>query len=98
MSRKEDDAFEVQEIIQNNEKKRRKLFMENAQLLSLIKKNNYHHYLLGDPEAPWSAFLSQTEIFYTRSQIDKMIRIYEKLTTKLLISPRLLRYTSKSFN
>ena len=83
-----DKAFEVQTIIQANEKKRRELFMQNALLLSGIKHKKLYKELLGDVEATWAAFLSQTEIFYSRAQIDRMIKVYTQLTIELNIPPK----------
>ena len=43
--------------------------------------------VLGDENAPWSAFLGQVEIFYSRSRVNTLLRIYRKFTKELGMTP-----------
>ena len=67
-------AFNKNTRIVMNEIKRRELLIENILLLNEMKDGLYKDYL-GDADAPWSAYLAETEIYYTRSRVNKWIFI-----------------------
>lgn len=78
-------AFELHRKIALNEEVRRKLLMENMAALAQIKNKSLYKAILGDDHAPWSAYLGQLEIFYSRNETANYIRIYEKFIVELKI-------------
>jgi hypothetical protein len=76
-------AFELHNGIRENEIMRRALFAQNAQLLNQMQETKLYREFLGDPEAEWNAYLSETEIYYSRNQVYEMIRIVKKFTEEL---------------
>jgi hypothetical protein len=71
-------AFEYHNKIQSNERKRRELMAENAKLLSIMKGGLYKA-ILGDDKGKWAGYLGQIEVMYSRSSVENMIQIYQRL-------------------
>lgn len=82
----EEESFQIHQAIARNEKERRLLMWVNAKLLSHMEETDSYKTILGDPEGKWVQYLAQLEVFYPRSTIYKMVRIYRKLTKELEIS------------
>lgn len=80
-----DEAFDIHRSISRNEKERRLLMWVNAKLLSHMEKSGQFKLILGDDKAKWVAYLAQLEVFYPRSTVYKMVRIYRKLSEELTI-------------
>ncbi len=81
-------AFSFHKKIINNERKRRELFAENASILLAILEKEYFKAILGDEKASWAAYLGEIEVFYSRNEVDNIIRIHKKLVKELhIISP-----------
>ena len=80
-------GFDLHEQIKANEQSRRRLLAWNAQFLTEIFQERYFKEILGDSAATWKAYLSQIEVFYSRSTANSLLRIYKKLTLKLKIIP-----------
>ncbi len=78
-------AFTFHKKIMANEKKRRELFAENASILTLVFDKEYFKTILGDEEASWAAYLGEIEVFYTRNEVDTIIRIHKKFVKELHI-------------
>lgn len=78
-------AFEIDTRIKDRENKRRILLAENAKDLATILEQKYYKELLGDEDAPWAGYLSDLQVFYSRNEIDCLIRVYKKLSGKLNI-------------
>lgn len=76
-------AFSTHRQIEANEKLRRQLLVDNASLLVDMLDKDYYKDILGDETAPWSGYLGQIEIYYSRYQIDSYVRVYKKLVGKL---------------
>jgi len=78
-----DTAFKLHQQIKSNELQRRELLAINSELLSKIKKNELYRAILGDDKAPWSAYLGQIEVMYSRHDVYNMIRIQQKYCEEL---------------
>ena len=78
-------AFSLHKMIEENEIKRRELLFYNMEILNKIYREKYFKIILGDEEAQWSAYLGQHEIFYARSKIFTMNRIYQRFIVELKI-------------
>lgn len=72
------EAFELNEKIKSNEFLRRALFSENIKLLNQIQEKELYKEVLGDENGEWAGFLGQIEVFYSRSRVNDMIRVYKK--------------------
>lgn len=76
-------AFSVHNQIIENEKQRRSLFLQNMELIHEMHNKQYYKSILGDDEAPWSAYLGQHEVFYSASKVYTMDKIYSKFVKEL---------------
>lgn len=81
------EAWELHQEIIAGENMRRKLMGQNAVKLAKLYKDKLYKELLGDENGEWAGYLANTQIFYTRNQVDTYIRLYNKLTVKLDIHP-----------
>lgn len=73
-------AFELHQKISNQEQMRRALFLSNVQAIEELYDTQGYKAILGyDPTPTWEAYLSQTEVFYSRAQIERWRKIYQKL-------------------
>ncbi len=73
-------AFGINKKITENELKRRELFAENVGYLGIVQEEELYKDILGDPEAEWVAYLSQLDVYYTRSEINKWLRVKHKIS------------------
>lgn len=78
-------AFELDQRIKQNENNRRISFAENAELLYEMFKEGYYKEVLGTDDGEWAGYLSDLEVFYTRNQVDNLLRVYKKLSLDLNI-------------
>lgn len=76
-------AFELHQLIVENERQRRILLGKNIANLKLMKDSLLFKVILGDNEAEWSAYLGQVETFYSRNEVYNLIRIYNKFVVEL---------------
>lgn len=83
---KAEQTFDIHTAISRNEKERRLLMYVNAKLLSHMERTKEYQTILGDPNGTWKQYLAQIEVFYPRSTVHKMIRVYRKLTESLKLS------------
>lgn len=73
-------AFKIHQDIIEREKQRRKLFGLNVLDLVIMYGKDFYKLILGEgAEAKWNGYLSDIEIYYSRSKIERWRRIIEKL-------------------
>src|SRR3990167_626512 len=80
--RRGEEAFAINQKISDNEKTRRRLFLENVGLLEEVLDRQLYKDILGDEEADWVAFLGQVEVYYARSEVMKWLKIKRILQDK----------------
>lgn len=80
-------AWTLHKQVSENEKKRRLLLLENAELIHEIHSQKLYQVILGDEEAPWSAYLSQHEVFYPASKVYSLDKIYLRYIKELELLP-----------
>lgn len=76
-------AFELDKVLKENEEQRRRLMMSNIHLLDEIFEEELYKEVLGDENAPWSAYLGQIETYYSRSEVKNLLRVYKKFSKEL---------------
>jgi hypothetical protein len=74
-----DRAFALNTKIIENEQRRRALLIENIGLLSEVFEGEFYKEILGDPEGTFAGFLGQVEVYYTRAEVMRYIKIRQKL-------------------
>lgn len=84
------EAWKLNEMVIENEKKRRQLLFDNMKYLAELHNTGLFRAVLGDGEAPWSAYLGQHEVFYSRSQVYNYVKIYNKFIKELKLDSQLL--------
>lgn len=72
-------AFQLHSTVVENESKRRQLLASNAKILAELKDLGLYKAILGDDRGPWSGYLGQLEVMYSRNQINTLILIYKGL-------------------
>lgn len=80
-----DIAFELHSEIIRNEQKRRILLLENMKHIHELHRTGLYKSVLGDENAPWSAYLSQHEVFYTRNKVYMLDKIYDLFVRQFAI-------------
>lgn len=83
-------AWELHNKIRENETMRRLLFLDNMSVIHELHNSGLYKTILGDENAPWSAYLGQHEVFYTASKVYTMNKIYEVFITKLAITKEII--------
>lgn len=78
-------AFALHLAITNNEMERRSLMFNNMKLIHEMHAKGLYKVVLGDENAPWSAYLSQHSTYYTASKIYMLDKIYGKFVKELSI-------------
>jgi hypothetical protein len=68
-------AFKLHTKITDNEKQRRKLLAENAELITEMIDGGYFRHYLGDPSAEPVSYYAQIEVYYSRNQIRRLITV-----------------------
>lgn len=86
-------AFTLHKNIEENEKKRRLLLVDNISLLTEMLDNKYYKDFLGNEQSEWVEYLAQLEVFYSRNQIHTYTKIYKKLTQELGVDASKWLYT-----
>ncbi len=81
-----DKAWELHNTIAQNEALRRKLLFDSMKAIHEIHDGKLYQTLLGDENAPWSAYLGQHELYYTKSQIYQYDKVYQKFVKELDIN------------
>lgn len=85
--RRGEDAFSKQTIVQNLERDRRINLIRIGGLLFEIKERQLYKDILGDERATWSAYLSQTELLFSRHKIKYLIGIHHYFIIQRKMSP-----------
>lgn len=80
------EAFRLHSEVGENEMLRRKLMFRNMELIHELHRTKGYKVILGDDEAPWSAYLGQHEVFYSASKIYTLDKIYGKFISELGLS------------
>ncbi len=80
-------AFYLHNKVKENEIKRRQLLFESMEAIHEIHKSKQYKIILGDEDAPWSAYLGQHDTYYSASQIYAFDKIYSKFMFELGIKP-----------
>lgn len=76
-------AFFNNKRIVELENQRRLLLLQMGEILTEIKEGQQWRDVLGDENAPWSAYLGQIELFLTRHRTKGVMDIYKLLHKKL---------------
>ena len=76
-------AWKLHNEVISNEAKRRTLFLENMRTINELYNSKLYQVVLGDEDAPWTAYLSQFEIFYSASKVYTMNKVYQKFVKEL---------------
>ena len=76
-------AWFLHSHIKENEIKRRQLLLDSMEAINELYKDKLYQVVLGDAEAPWSAYLGQHSTFYSASQIYLFNKIYQKFIVEL---------------
>ena len=77
-----DKAFKLNKQIVDNEQKRRALLIENIGLLSTIQDEGLFREILGDENATFVGVLAQLEVYYTRAEVLRYLKIKQKLVNE----------------
>ena len=80
-------AFERHQSIIRRELERRKLFLENISDLWEMFNTQEYKVILGLDDAQWAGYLGEVAIYYTRSQVERWRKIWQKLEKELEIKP-----------
>jgi hypothetical protein len=78
-------AFDLHQIIAGREMKRRELLFENMRDINRMYSEKLFRVFLGDENAQWSAYLGEHSVFYSRSKVFTMNRIYQRFIVELKI-------------
>jgi hypothetical protein len=81
-----DKAWALHNGIVENEMKRRGLLLDSMKLIHELHNSGLYRAVLGDEDAPWSAYLSQHEVFYSASKVYTMDKVYQKFVKELEVS------------
>jgi hypothetical protein len=76
-------AWNIHNQIIENEKTRRELIFQNAELIHTLHDTKLYQAILGDEEAPWTAYIGQPELFYSASKVYTLDKIYQKFIKEL---------------
>lgn len=84
-------AWKLHNKISENETQRRILLLQNMQFIHQIHSDKLYKVLLGDEEAPWSAYLGQNEVYYSTSKVYTMDKVYGKFIVELGVDNQVLK-------
>lgn len=76
-------AMDLHVKLCENEHLRRQILWENVAILTEIEEQNYHREYLGDESAPFSAYLGEIEVFYSRNRVYELSKIKKKFVDEL---------------
>jgi hypothetical protein len=76
-------AMELHQLIMQNELNRRQLLFANMEHIGKMYHDKLYQVFLGDDTASWSAYMGQFDVFYTKSQVYLMNKIYQKFIKEL---------------
>ncbi|HOE15458.1 MAG TPA: hypothetical protein PLH82_02125 [Candidatus Paceibacterota bacterium] len=82
-----DEAFNRHQRIAEREKIRRELLIENMRDLLQQFGTQGYKVILGDEDSEWTAYLSEVEVFYPRTRIDRWRKILSVLVNSYHIEP-----------
>lgn len=74
-----EEAFALHQEIVSNEQKRRALLIKNISNLSELYLMQGYKDILGDENAGWDAYLGQLDVYYTRGEVARRLKVKDKL-------------------
>jgi hypothetical protein len=80
-----EEAFNRHQSIIQREEARRKLLIENIIDITNLFDSEEYKAIIGDEDASWSAYLSQLEVFYSRSEVNTWRRVINKFVNEYAI-------------
>lgn len=82
-------SFKLNEDIKERELTRRKLFLDNVIDLVKMHDENLFPAILGKGIDPsWSGFLSQIEVLYSRTKVERWRKIWKRFVVELKVDPK----------
>jgi hypothetical protein len=75
-------AFQLHQELTANETMRRGLLIRNIEILEEIFNKGLYRDLLGDPNGEWAGYLSSIDVFYSRSEVNRWLKIKKVLADK----------------
>lgn len=82
---KGEKAWALHTQVIKNEQMRRALLIENMKNIHELHLDKLYTVIIGDEDAPWSAYLANNDIFYSASQVYTYDKIYGKFVKELNI-------------
>lgn len=76
-------AYWLHSNIKTLESQRRNLLLQSMEAINELYSTKLYRIILGDENAPWSAYLGQHDTFYSASQIYLFNKIYQKFIIEL---------------
>lgn len=76
-------AWEIHNHIADNEVMRRELMLSNMKHIHELHSTGLYKVVLGDEDAPWSAYLGLNETYYSSSKIYILDKVYQKFIKEL---------------
>jgi hypothetical protein len=76
-------GFFLNQKIVENEKARRALLIENIDYLAEVLDAQLYKEILGDEDSEWAGFLAQLDVWYTRAEVNRYIKLRRKLQLEL---------------
>lgn len=83
-------AFATHQRIVEREKKMRELKMENIVDYDDMYQSQGYRVVMGDQGASWSSYLSQVDVYRSRSEINAWTKLYERLCVEYGFSKDIL--------
>jgi hypothetical protein len=75
-------AFKLHQELTANEMMRRGLLVKNIEILEEIFSKGLYRDLLGDPNAEWAGYLGSIDVFYSRAEVNRWLKIKKVLADK----------------
>ena len=73
-------AFKLNEELITGEKARRAILVRNIEILEEVLSKGLYRDILGDPNAEWAGYLGSIDVYYTRAEVNRWIKIKRKLS------------------
>ncbi len=88
MENKGTEAWNLHNKIKQNEMNRRLLMLDSMEALHTLHSKKLYRAVLGDEDAPWTAYLGQHDTYYSASQVYTLDKIYQKFIVELKVNPK----------
>lgn len=72
-------AFGLNKELVANELARRGLLVRNIEILEEIFSKGLYRDILGDPNAEWAGYLGSIDVYYTRAEVNRWLKIKKRL-------------------